>query len=41
MTTIDKKDIENIEKLEKVLKSKNLSSITSSKDNYKIEVSII
>ena len=40
MTTIDKKDIENIEKLQKILKSKNLSSIKIKKADYEIEVSL-
>ena len=40
MTTIDKKDIENIENLKKILKSKNLGSIKIQKGNYAIEVSL-
>ena len=40
MTTIDKKDLENIEKLHKILKSKNLGSIKIKKEKYEIEVSI-
>ena len=40
MTTIDKKDIENIENLHKILKSKNLGSIKIKKGNYEIEVSL-
>ena len=40
MTTIDKKDLENIEKLHKILKSKNLATIKVKKENYEIEVSI-
>tara|TARA_Y100000590_G_scaffold142583_1_gene163674 strand:+ start:560 stop:1009 length:450 start_codon:yes stop_codon:yes gene_type:complete len=39
MTSIDKKDIGNIEDLEKILKSKNLGSIKIQKGNYSIEVS--
>ena len=41
MTTIDKKDIENIEKLQKILKSKNIGSIKIKKSDYEIEVSLI
>ena len=40
MTTIDKKDIENIENLHKLLKSKNLGSIKIKKGNYEIEISL-
>ena len=40
MTTIDKKDIENIENLHKILKSKNLGSIKIKKGNYEIEVAL-
>ena len=40
MTTIDKKDIENIKKLQKILKSKNLGSIKIKKTDYEIEVSL-
>ena len=40
MTTIDKKDIENIGLLKKILKSKNLGSIKIQKGNYAIEVSL-
>ena len=40
MTTIDKKDIENIENLHKILKSKNLGSIKIKKGNYEIEISL-
>ena len=40
MTIIDKKDIENIENLHKILKSKNLGSIKIKKGNYEIEVSL-
>ena len=39
MNNIDKKDIENIEKLEKILKSKDLTSISIKKDKYEIKVS--
>ena len=39
MTNIDKKDFENIEKLQKILKSKKLGSIKIKKDQYEIEVS--
>ena len=37
MTKIDKKDIENIENLQKILKSKNLGSIKIKKGEYEIE----
>ena len=40
MTTIDKKDIENIENLQKILKSKNLGSVKIKKGDYEIEVSL-
>ena len=40
MTTIDKKDIENIENLQKILKSKNLVSIKIKKGDYEIGVSL-
>ena len=40
MTTIDKKDIENIENLQKILKSKNLNSIKIKKGEYEIEVTL-
>ena len=40
MTTIDKKDIENIESLQKILKSKNLVSIKIKKGDYEIGVSL-
>ena len=40
MTTLDKKDIENIENLHKILKSKNLGSIKIKKGNYEIEISL-
>ena len=40
MTTIDKKDIENIENLQKILKSKNLGSIKIKKGDYEIGISI-
>ena len=40
MTTIDKKDIENIENLQKILKSKNLGSLKIKKGDYEIEVSL-
>ena len=40
MTSIDKKDIENIENLHKILKSKNLNSIKIKKGEYEIEVSL-
>ena len=40
MTSIDKKDIENIENLQKILKSKNLGSIKIRKGTYEIEVSL-
>jgi len=39
MTTIDKKDIENIEILQKTLISKKLGSIKIKKGNYEVEVS--
>ena len=39
MTTIDKKDIENIETLQKTLISKKLGSIKIKKGNYEVEVS--
>ena len=39
MTNIDKKDFENIEKLQKILKSKKLGSIKIKKGQYEIEVS--
>tara|TARA_B100001123_G_C15306250_1_gene1022797 strand:- start:1040 stop:1489 length:450 start_codon:yes stop_codon:yes gene_type:complete len=39
MTTIDKKDFENIEKLQKLLKSKKLGSIKIKKNQYEIEIS--
>jgi len=39
MTNIDKKDFENIEKLQKILKSKKLGSIKIKKEQYEIEVS--
>ena len=39
MTTIDKKDIENIEILHKTLISKKLGSIKIKKGNYEVEVS--
>ena len=39
MTKIDKKDIENIETLEKILKSKKLGSIKIKKQDYEIEIS--
>ena len=39
MTNIDKKDIENIEKLQKILKSKKLGSIKIKKGQYEIKVS--
>ena len=38
MTSIDKKDIENIENLEKILKSKKLNSVKIKKEGYEIEV---
>ena len=38
MTKIDKKDIENIETLKKLLKSKNLGSIRIKKGVYEIEI---
>ena len=40
MTTINKKDIENIEILKKILKSKNLGSLKIKKGDYEIEVSL-
>ena len=40
MTTIDKKDFENIENLQKILKSKNLGSLKIKKGDYEIEVSL-
>ena len=40
MTTIDNKDIENIEILRKILKSKNLGSLKIKKGDYEIEVSL-
>ncbi len=40
MSSIDKKDIENIENLQKILKSKNLNSIKIKKGEYEIEVSL-
>ena len=40
MTTIDKKDIENIETLKKILKSKDLSSLRIKKGDYEIGISI-
>ena len=40
MTSIDKKDIENIESLQKILKSKNLNSIKIKKGEYEIEVAL-
>ena len=40
MKTIDKKDIENIEILQKILKSKNLGSLKIKKGDYEIEVSL-
>ena len=39
MTTIDKKDIENIEILHKTLISKKLGSIKIKKGNYEVEIS--
>ena len=39
MTNIDKKDFENIEKLQKILKSKKLGSIKIKKGQYEIMVS--
>ena len=39
MTTIDKKDIENIEILQKTLISKKLGSIKIKKGNYEVDVS--
>ena len=39
MTNIDKKDFENIEKLQKILKSKKLGSIKIKKGQYEIKVS--
>ena len=39
MSTIDKKDILNIETLQKILKSKKLGSIKIKKGNYEIEIS--
>ena len=39
MTTIDKKDIENIETLQKTLISKKLGSIKIKKGNYEVEIS--
>ena len=40
MTTIDKKDIENIENLQKIIKSKKLGTIKIKKGDYEIEVSL-
>jgi len=40
MTTIDKKDIENIENLHKILKSKKLGLIKIKKGDYEIQVSL-
>ena len=40
MTKIDKKDLENIEILQKSLKSNNLGSIKLKKQNYEIEISL-
>jgi acetyl-CoA carboxylase biotin carboxyl carrier protein len=40
MTTIDKKDFENIENLHKILKSKKLGSIKIKKGDYEIQVSL-
>mgnify|MGYP001187127221 FL=1 len=40
MTSIDKKDIENIENLQKILKSKNFNSIKIKKGEYEIEVAL-
>ena len=40
MSSIDKKDIENIESLQKILKSKNLNSVKIKKGEYEIEVSL-
>jgi len=40
MTSIDKKDFENIEKLQKILKSSNLNSVKIKKGDYEIEVSL-
>ena len=40
MTSIDKKDIENIENLQRILKSKDLNSIKIKKGDYEIEVSL-
>ena len=39
MTTIDKKDIENIENLQKILISKKLGSIKIKKGDYEVEIS--
>ena len=39
MTTIDKKDIENISVLQKTLIAKKLGSIKIKKGNYEVEVS--
>ena len=40
MKTIDKKDIENIENLQKILKSKNLNSVKIKKGEYEIEIAL-
>ena len=40
MTTIDKKDIENIERLHNILKSKKIKSIKIKKGDYEIKVSL-
>ena len=39
MTSIDKKDIENIENLQKILISKKLGSIKIKKGDYEVEIS--
>tara|TARA_B100001123_G_C14742875_1_gene801688 strand:+ start:97 stop:543 length:447 start_codon:yes stop_codon:yes gene_type:complete len=41
MANIDKKDIQNIEQLEKILKSKKLNSVRVKKGNYEIEINTI
>ena len=41
MTKIDKKDFENIENLEKFLKSKKLGSIKIKKGDYEIQISTL
>ena len=40
MASIDKKDIENIESLQKILKSKNLNSVKIKKGEYEIEIAL-